>query len=155
MSNSDPWLSGEEQRVWRAFVRMQQRLFATLARDLHVHSKLSGADFEILVTLTDVPDGRLRFQEIANTVEWEKSRLSHQITRMAKRGLVDKEECAEDARGAFVVITTAGRDAIDSAAPQHVALVRRLVVDTLSPDELATLAQISQRILDRIDRASP
>jgi DNA-binding MarR family transcriptional regulator len=150
-----PWLSPAEQHAWRSFIRLQQKLIARMARDLQAHSKLSGADYEILVALTDTPHGRLRFQELAKTVEWEQSRLSHQITRMTKRGLVAREECPEDGRGAFVVLTPAGRKVIEAAAPKHVATVRRLVIDALSPDELATLGQISNRILDQLDNTSP
>ncbi len=150
-----PWLSPEEQHAWRSFIRLHQKLSATLVRDLQAHSKLSGADFEILVALTDIPDGRLRFQELARTVDWEQSRLSHQVTRMIKRGLVAREECAEDGRGVFVVLTPAGREVIDAAAPKHVATVRRLVIDAISPDELATLGQISNHILERLDTTPP
>jgi DNA-binding MarR family transcriptional regulator len=149
-----PWLSPAEQHAWRSFIRVHQKLSATLVRDLQAHSKLSGADYEILVALTDAPDGRQRFQELAKAVDWEQSRLSHQITRMIKRGLVAREECAEDGRGVFVVLTPDGRKVITAAAPQHVATVRRLVIDALSPDELATLGQISQRILDQLDNES-
>jgi DNA-binding MarR family transcriptional regulator len=149
-----PWLSPEEQHAWRSFIRLHQKLGATLVRDLQAHSKLSGADFEILVALTDVPDGRLRFQDLARAVEWEQSRLSHQIARMTKRGLVAREECAEDGRGIFVVLTAAGREVIDAAAPKHVATVRRLVIDAISPNELATLGQISNHILNRLDNVS-
>jgi DNA-binding MarR family transcriptional regulator len=155
MSGQTPlWLSPAEQHAWRSFIRMHQKLSATLVRDLQAHSKLSGADYEILVALTDAPDGRQRFQELAKAVDWEQSRLSHQITRMIKRGLVAREECAEDGRGVFVVLTPAGRKVITAAAPHHVATVRRLVIDALSPDELATLGQISQRILDQLDNES-
>jgi DNA-binding MarR family transcriptional regulator len=146
-----PWLNPEEQHAWRSFIRLHQKLSATLVRDLQAHSKLSGADYEILVALTDTPDGRLRFQDLAKAVEWEQSRLSHQIARMTKRGLAAREDCAEDGRAAFVVLTPAGREIIDAAAPKHVATVRRLVIDAISPDELATLGQLSNRILNRLD----
>jgi DNA-binding MarR family transcriptional regulator len=151
MNDETRWLSAAEQTAWRAFVRVHQRLTATLSRDLQARSNLSGPDFEVLVALTDVQEGRLRPQELARSIDWEQSRLSHQIARMAKRGLVAREECAEDGRGVFVAITPAGREAIEAAAPQHVAAVRRLVVDVLSPEELATLATIYGRILDRLD----
>jgi DNA-binding MarR family transcriptional regulator len=149
------WLSPAEQHAWRSFIRLHQKLSARLGRDLQAHSKLSGADYEILVALTDAPHGRQRFQELAKAVDWEQSRLSHQVARMIKRGLVAREECAEDGRAAFVVLTPAGREVVEAAAPRHVATVRRLVIDVLSPDELATLGQISNRILDRLDNASP
>jgi DNA-binding MarR family transcriptional regulator len=148
-----PWLSAEEQYAWRSFIRLHQKLNSTLTRDLQAHSKLSGADYEILVALTDAPDSRLRFQDLAKAVEWEQSRLSHQVARMIKRGLVVREDCAEDGRAAFVVLTPAGHEVINAAAPKHVATVRRLVIDALSPGELATLAQLSNRILDRLDNA--
>jgi DNA-binding MarR family transcriptional regulator len=151
MDNTIEWLAPAEQHAWRAFVRLHQKLNARLSRDLQGHSKLSGADYEILVALTDAPEGRQRFQDLAKAVDWEQSRLSHQVARMIKRDLVTREECAEDGRGVSVVITPAGREVIEAAAPRHVATVRRLVVDVLSPDELATLAVISNRILERLD----
>jgi DNA-binding MarR family transcriptional regulator len=145
------WLTPAEQRAWRAFIRLNQELFATISRDLQAHSKLSGADFQVLVALTDVPDSRIRFQDLAKAIDWEQSRLSHQIARMIKRGLVAREECSEDGRAAFVCLTPKGREVIDAAAPKHVATVRRLVIDALTPRDLATLARISTRILDRLE----
>lgn len=151
MSNDVPWLSAEEQRSWRAFIRLHQKLVRHLGADLQAQSGLSGADFEILVALTDVPDGRLRFQDLAGAIDWERSRLSHQVARMIKRGLVARDECAEDGRGAFVVITQQGREVIEAAAPKHVATVRRLVIDALSPEDLATLGRISSRVIEQMD----
>lgn len=152
MSETTHWLSPAELQAWRSFIRLHQKLSARLNRDLQAQSGLSGADYEILVALTDVPDGRLRFLDLAAAVEWERSRLSHQIARMIRRGLVVREECAEDGRGAFVVLTPAGRETIEAAAPKHVATVRRLVVDVLGPDELAALGRISDRILGQLDK---
>ncbi|RSM45918.1 MarR family transcriptional regulator [Actinoplanes sp. ATCC 53533] len=154
MSEQSPhWLTPDEQHAWRSFVRLHQKLAATIARDLQAHAKLSGADFEVLVALTDVPDHRRRFQDLAKAIDWEQSRLSHQIARMIKRGLVVREECAEDGRAAFVCLTSAGHDAIQAAAPHHVRAIRHLVIDALAPGDLDALARISNRILDRIDSA--
>lgn len=151
MSDNVPWLSAEEERSWRTFIRLHQKLSRCLTADLQAHSGLSGADFEVLVALTDVTDGRVRFQDLAEAIDWERSRLSHQVARMIKRGLVAREECAEDGRGAFVVITAQGREVIEAAAPKHVVTVRRLVIDALSPDDLADLGRISGRILEQMD----
>jgi DNA-binding MarR family transcriptional regulator len=155
MSDEPHWLTADEQHAWRSFIRLHQRLSATLVRDLQAHAKLSGADFEILVALSDTPDGRQRFQDLAKAIDWEQSRLSHQIARMTKRGLVAREECAADGRGAFVVVTAAGRKTIEAAAPHHVATVRRLVIDPLGAEDLATLGRISGRILENLDKATP
>ncbi|WP_129786090.1 MarR family winged helix-turn-helix transcriptional regulator [Promicromonospora panici] len=151
MSNDVPWLSAEEERSWRAFIHLYQKLTRRLGADLQAQSGLSGADFQILVALTDVPGGRVRFQDLAEEIGWERSRLSHQVARMIKRGVVAREECAEDGRGAFVVITPQGREVIEAAAPKHVVTVRRLVVDALSPEDLATLGEISSRLLEQMD----
>ena len=110
----------------------------------------------MLVHLTGVSDGRMRSADLAGRVEWEKSRMSHQVSRMTKRGLVVREECPQDGRGAFVVITPAGRDAIASAAPRHVESVHRLFVDPLTPEELQAFARIADRVLDQLeDRRLP
>jgi DNA-binding MarR family transcriptional regulator len=151
MNETTQWLSRTEQQAWRTFVRLHQRLTAALSRDLQTQAKLSGADFEILVALTDVPEGRLRPQDLAKAIDWEQSRLSHQIARMTRRDLVAREECTEDGRGVVVAITPTGREVIEAAAPKHVATVRRLVIDALDPDDLATLERIYGRLLERLD----
>lgn len=150
-----PWLSADEQRSWRAFVRLHLKLSARLAADLQSHSGLSPADFEVLVALTDVPEGRVRFQDLAKGIDWEQSRLSHQIRRMAKRDLVAREECEEDGRGAYVAISAHGRAVIEAAAPKHVATVRRLVLDALTPEEFAELGRLSAKVTDQIERTRP
>jgi DNA-binding MarR family transcriptional regulator len=144
------WLDAAQQDAWRAYLRMQGRLSARLNRQLQSDSGLSLADFDVLVQLTDVPDARVRVSELARALQWEKSRLSHHIGRMERRGLVAREECQDDGRGQFVVLTPAGRTAIESAAPPHVDTVRRLVFDDLTPEQLSTLAAISDQVLRRL-----
>jgi DNA-binding MarR family transcriptional regulator len=144
------WLNAREARAWRQFLLMQARLQGQLARQLQQESGLSAADYEVLVNLSESPEGRLRPFELLVATQWEKSRLSHHITRMAERGLVDKENCDTDRRGAWVTLTDEGRAAIEAAAPSHVADVRRLFVDPLTPDQLDALAEISEAVLSRI-----
>src|SRR4051795_8337282 len=133
------WLTVDEQRAWRGLVQMTSRLDARLNRELQQVSGLSLADYDVLVLLTEAPDGRLRVFELAEDLQWEQSRLSHHLARMQRRGLVAREECTTDRRGAFVVLTGAGRDAIEKAAPAHVATVRQLIFDGLSKEQVATL----------------
>ncbi|MEV0637806.1 helix-turn-helix domain-containing protein [Streptomyces sp. NPDC050619] len=151
MDETVRWLTPEEQHAWRSFVRLQERLGGRLSRLLQSESNMSVADFAVLVNLTDVPEGRQRFLELGRVLEWEKSRMSHHIARMVKRGLVVRDECAEDGRGAFVVITEAGRAAIEAAAPLHVESVRALFLDHVTPAELRTLARISERVVAKLD----
>lgn len=111
MTGTTRRLSEQEQHAWRSFVRMQDKLVGRLGREVQAESGLSTPDYGVLVHLTEVPEGRLRFLELAKAVEWEKGRMSHHINRMAKRGLVVREDCPTDARVAFVAVTTAGREA--------------------------------------------
>jgi DNA-binding MarR family transcriptional regulator len=104
-------------------------------------------DYLVLVALTDRAEARLRLFELGEILGWEKSRLSHHVGRMTDRGLVKKEKCDSDRRGAFVVLTGQGRTAIESAAPGHVAVVRRLFIDKLTPAEIDAIATASERVL--------
>jgi DNA-binding MarR family transcriptional regulator len=144
------WLTGREDRAWRAFLQMQGQLAASLNRQLVADSGLSLADYDVLVQLTDTPDGRRRPFELQALLHWEQSRLSHHLSRMQRRGLITREECAEDGRGAYVVLSQTGRAAIEAAAPGHVAAVRRLVLDGLTGEQLATLESLSTHITARI-----
>jgi len=145
------WLDDEQQAIWRSWLRVNRELPAALARHMHEHSSLSMSDFQVLVALTDVPDGHLRISELASTMNWERSRVSHQLRRMEARGLVDRAGCPEDGRGSFVAITPAGRKAIEQAAPEHVQEVRRLVIDALTPEELELLGHINAKLLEVLE----
>ena len=151
MSSDFRWLTAEEQRVWRRWMTLNAQLSATLQRELQDDAGLSTQDYEVLVHLTDNPEGRMRVTDLARLMQWERSRVSHHVTRMERRRLVQRLECAEDGRGAFVVITPQGRAAIEQAAPGHVNTVRRLVFDALSPEEVDAFGTIIEKALAQLD----
>jgi DNA-binding MarR family transcriptional regulator len=151
MSSDFRWLTAEEQRVWRRWLTLNAQLSATLQRELQDDAGLSTQDYEVLVHLTDNPEGRMRVTDLARLMQWERSRVSHHVTRMERRRLVQRVECAEDGRGAFVVITPQGRAAIEQAAPSHVNTVRRLVFDALSPEEVDSFGAIIDKALAQLD----
>ena len=144
------WLDETEARAWRGYRRMRRLLDLQLARDLAHESGLSEADYDVLSDLSETADHRLRLTELATRMLWSKSRLSHHITRMQQRGLVRREECATDARGSVVVLTEAGLRAIETAAPGHVASVRRHLIDLLTAEEVAALGNLSERVVDHL-----
>lgn len=148
------WLSPREERAWRTLQFMQMRLEGELARRLAAASGLSYPDYVVLVALTDRPDGRLRLFELARDLGWEKSRTSHHIARMADRGLVAKEKCDADRRGAFVVITDHGRAVLAAAAPGHVRDVRQLFIDRLTPDQLDAIGDAAEAVLASFENPS-
>ncbi len=129
---------------------MQARLNAQLARDLSAHSELSYQDYMVLVALTAQGDGRLRLARLGHELGWEKSRTSHQVTRMAERGLVEKCRSGDDGRGAVVQVSALGRQRIEAAAPSHVDAVRRLFVDRLTRGQLDELAVVARTVLEAV-----
>jgi DNA-binding MarR family transcriptional regulator len=154
MTSDTRWLSAEEQHVWRGWLKLNAELSATLQRELQDDAGLSMSDFDVLVHLTDEPAGRIRVTDLARVLFWERSRVSHHVTRMERRGLVERVECPEDGRGAFIAVTAAGRSAIERAAPGHVGTVRRLVFDVLGAAEVEQLGATVHKLLDRMDSAA-
>lgn len=140
-SDSPRWLDDHEQQLWRAWLARHAHIRSEMQRDLRAGGELSEPDYEVLVYLTDGDEG-VRIGELARRLKWEKSRLSHQVGRMERRGLIAREECPSDKRGQIIVATDAGRRAIMSAAPSHVAVVRRAFVDRLDARDRADLARI-------------
>ena len=149
------WLTPDEQRAWRGLQRMTSQLQARLNRELQEHSGLSLADYDVLVRLTDAPGGRLRVYEMVQDLQWEQSRLSHHVARMQRRGLVAREECTTDRRGAFILLTATGRRAIEQAAPAHVETVRRLVFDELPAESVTALEFLNAHVLARLNESTP
>jgi len=141
------WLDQREAHVWQAYRDLQRELRNALDRQLVHDAGLSGAEYALLVPLSETSGGRLRARDLGGIVGWDRSRISHQLSRMEHRGLVTREPCPDDARGSIVRLAAAGRSAIEAAAPNHVATVRRLFLDPLSDDELDTLATLFDRLL--------
>ncbi|GLW93526.1 MarR family winged helix-turn-helix transcriptional regulator [Actinokineospora globicatena] len=140
------WLDDRESRVWRAYLALHTELHAVLERELAADSGLSLADYALLVPLSESPGGVVRARDLAVSVGWERSRLSHHLTRMQGRGLVVRETCPEDARGSMVRITPEGMATITAAAPSHVATVRRTFIDPLTEADLTALDDIYSRL---------
>ncbi|MDG4779131.1 MarR family transcriptional regulator [Micromonospora sp. WMMD961] len=149
------WLDEREDRAWRGYRRMRRLLDLELARELTQDAGLSEPDYDVLSDLSESTEGRLRLRDLADRMLWSRSRLSHHLTRMQQRGLVTREECADDARGSVVVLTPAGRQAIESAAPGHVAAVRRHLIDLLSPAEIDALGALTHRVVDHLGGRTP
>jgi DNA-binding MarR family transcriptional regulator len=141
------WLTDEEQQAWRATVQLSQLLLRQLDRDLTAHG-LNGRDYEIMVELSEAPEHRLRMTDLADATSQSRSRLSHQITRMERRGLVRRDDCEGDKRGTFAVLTKAGFDAIEHVAPYHVEQVRRHYIDRLTAQQQEEIRSAFQPIVD-------
>jgi DNA-binding MarR family transcriptional regulator len=140
------WLNAREDRAWRAFMHAHHQLVVHLNRGLQ-ESGLSGADYEVLAVLSALDGDRTPARDLGNALGWEKSRLSQQVRRMQKDGLINREPNPDDARSTMVCLLPTGRATIEKAAPRHVADVRRNFIDLLTPAELDMLAALNERIL--------
>ena len=148
---SEPrWLDEREQQAWRSLMVMQAGLSEYLERQLRAHSGLSSADYEVLAHLSEAPGGRMRSFALARVLRWEKGRLSQHLTRMQKRGLIRREPCPTDQRGAVVVITEPGRALIEKATPLHLANVRNVLIDHATPAQLDLLTELADQVRTRL-----
>lgn len=152
---SDPqWLSAEQQRAWRAFVESTKVLFDALDRQLLRDADMPHTYFEMLVRLSEAPGREMRMSELADVTLSSRSRLSHAVSRLEERGWVARRDCQTDRRGQIATLTDTGLDVLRGAAGGHVDVVRRLVIDALTPQQTAALAEIGETIRDRV-RADP
>ncbi|WP_026411804.1 MarR family winged helix-turn-helix transcriptional regulator [Actinomadura oligospora] len=139
------WLDADEERAWRAFRRVLVAVQAGTARDLAAVG-LSEPDYEVLSTLSERPGNTSTLGEQADKMGWSRSRLSRHATRMEARGLLRREPDPSDGRGCLLVLTAQGLEALENAAPAHVASVRHHFIDRLDPDDLAALERIAARV---------
>ena len=133
------WLTREQQQHWRAYIAATTLLGERLSRELQAAHGISMADYEILVRLSEAPDRRLRMSQLAEHTLASRSRLSHQVDRLEKVGLVERTPCVEDRRGANAVLTEKGWALLVEAAPTHVEGVREHLVDQLTPEQFASV----------------
>lgn len=144
------WLSAEEQDVWRTYLEVTQRLWEQLARELDDAGDLPLSEYEVLVRLSEAPQGRMRMSELADALSHSRSRLTHTITRMQERGLVCREPAADDGRGVLAAVTDAGRRALAERADVHVTGVREHLFDPVPPQELEVLGRALGRVAEHL-----
>ena len=146
--SSPQWLDDDEMRFWRAWIISSTLLDGRLNRDLQDGHGLSHTDYGVLVVLSEQDGHRMRMSALAETLAMSKSRLSHQVSRMAKDGLVRRDDDTSDGRGIFACLTPAGYERLTAAAPTHVAGVRRYVVDLLDARERAEATVFLERVVE-------
>lgn len=140
------WLDEREMQVWLEFLEASRKLVASMDRQLVRESQLSGAEYAVLVPLSEKAGGVVRARDLGISLGWDRSRLSHLLKRMEARGLLERTDCSTDARGLDLQITAEGRKAIEQAAPGHVKFVRSHFFDLLTLEEQDALVSISRKI---------
>ena len=140
------WLDADQQASWRAFAVGVTLLLDRLDADLQRAFDLSLTEYEILVRLSEAPEHTLRMSQLASTSLSSRSRLSHAVARMEEAGWIRRLPYPDDRRGALAQLTDEGMARLEAAAPAHVEQVRSLLFDPLTPDQLAALREISDRL---------
>ncbi|WP_367650493.1 MarR family winged helix-turn-helix transcriptional regulator [Nocardioides sp. zg-DK7169] len=148
------WLDDSEQRSWRALLMGVTLLMDRLDDDMRESFDLSMVEYEILVRLSE-SDGRMRMARLADGLAHSRSRVTHTIKRMEDAGLVRREASAEDGRGIVAVMTPAGRNLLERAAPVHVQGVRDHLVDLVSAEDFAAVGRVMNTVADHLVGAHP
>jgi DNA-binding MarR family transcriptional regulator len=148
------WLTAEELDSWLSVVRLMTWLPWSIDQQLQRDSKLGMVDYQVMAILSESPQGTMRLSSLAEVTNASLSRLSRVVTRLEKRGLVRREPDATDGRFTKAILTDEGLHALAEAAPGHLAHVRSLVIDVLSPEQLRRLGRDADRIMARIDTSA-
>lgn len=134
------WLNAEQQQIWRAFLHGVARINEHLDAELRPFG-LDLAEYEILVRLSESTDHSMRMSELAANVRQSRSRVTHTVSRMERKGLVTRSACPDDGRGVIATMTKAGHQLLVKAAPFHVESVRRALVDPVSPADFEAIGR--------------
>jgi DNA-binding MarR family transcriptional regulator len=152
------WLDEQEQQAWRAFIAAQRVVNTRIEQQLQRDAGIPHTYYEILVRLSEAPDGRLRMSELAVATQGSRSRLSHAVNRLEQTGWVRREGIESDRRGQVAIITDLGRQKLVESAPGHVEEVRKSIFDALSEEQVEHLydicATLARHSGDTVDRAA-
>lgn len=141
----------DQLRIWRDFIETGEQLRARLAAQLQNDSSLSSGDYQVLLALSEAVEHSARSSELAALIDWERSRLSHHLGRMEKRGLVRRVPCADGAHGVDVLLTDEGAEAFRAANVPHLRAIRELFVDALSPEQLVAVDDVTTALCRHLE----
>jgi len=148
---STRWLNDDEQAAWRAYLLMTQLVDEVLDRQLQRDAKMPQAYYSVLVRLSEAGDHSVRMSDLARSLRYSQSRMTHTISSMERSGWVVRHSCPNDRRSQLVDITNHGIETLRAAAPGHVAAVRQAIFDKLSSEQVDQLRTICTTILHGLD----
>ncbi|MFG1605112.1 MarR family winged helix-turn-helix transcriptional regulator [Actinoplanes sp. NPDC049265] len=138
--------SRHELAMWREFIEATELLRTAVAARLQEDAGLSMGDYTVLLALTEAPGRRYRSSDLAAAIGWERSRLSHHLGRMERRGLIRREHCADDSRGSEILLEPAGDQAFHAATAPHLLAIRELFVNALTPEQVTAAGEVAAAI---------
>jgi DNA-binding MarR family transcriptional regulator len=147
-------LKPEEWERWNTWMQAQRLLARELDRSLQRDYGISKAEFSVLMTLHQAPGGRMRVGELAESLDWHKSRVAHQLTRMENRELVDRTDNESSGRRVGIGLTVKGRDTVQNAILGHADNIRRYFFEAITPAQAAAIDAWSRMMVDRAEAHS-
>jgi DNA-binding MarR family transcriptional regulator len=155
MKRSEPnWLTEREMRAWRRLVASTTALLAVLDNELQAEHGLSLGDYEVLAFLSEAPGRAIRMSELADRLHLSPSGITRRVDGLVRSGLVERQRCPNDRRGANAVLTPLGAKTLKSAAPTHLRGVREYFIDRLPADDLEKLAELLSAMVVDDSRAA-
>ncbi len=142
------WLTRNQQRAWRAYIVGTTLLLDHLDRELRERHQLSLPEYEVMVRLSEADRRALRMAELADSVNYSRSRVTHTIARMERAGFVERRQCAEDGRGVVAFMTDSGYAKLVEAAPAHVESVRQALIDLASDEDLEAVKRVFSAVIE-------
>jgi DNA-binding MarR family transcriptional regulator len=155
VSASSAQLDERELRAWRGLLRVHASLSKALDAQLEAEHGLPLTSYEVLKYLGDAEDHKMRMCDLASSVILSRSGLTRLVDRMEREGLLRRESCASDARGAFAKLTPEGRQKLEAARATHLAGVRSLFLEHLDGEQLELLAAVWDRVLPGATAPAP
>ena len=144
-----------DSRAWRAFHKVGSSLLPHLSRQITNHSGITGAEYVVLVALSELTSPNVNLNRLATGLGWETSRMSHQISRMEENGLVKKSRNPDDSRCFDVSITSKGRKIAESAIPLQSREINHCFSEVLTKDQMRSLIEISEAITKHMKEHHP
>ncbi|MEV7692187.1 MarR family transcriptional regulator [Microbacterium sp. NPDC089189] len=148
-------IDAEQLRIWRNYIETAEILRARLESRLQSDSALSSGDYHVLLALSEAAGRSLRSSELADSIGWERSRLSHHLGRMEKRELIRRERCADDSRGSQIVLTDTGAAAFRRGSVPHLKAIQDLFLDALSREQLDHVEQMTESLREHLGLDAP
>lgn len=139
------WLSAEEMRAWRGFISTSPDLQLVIERDLHQFG-LDAGDYQLLAMLSEAPGKRLRMCDLASVLRVTRGGLTRRMKGVIDAGLVERVDDETDRRSAHAQLTAKGWTLIKRIAPHHVATVRAMMIDLLTPAEIKAMGTAFEKI---------
>ena len=141
--------------AWMPFQQLRVSLLPPLVKNLTQQCGVSEAEYKVLIGIYSSPEDEIRPTDLAEKIGWENGRLSHQLSRMESKGLVDRRECPVDARSCYIALSKNGRVKIEKTIPVHLIEVKRLFGEALSPDQLKALIEIADAVSKHVGDIKP